>query len=162
MIWLTADHHFGHRNVIRYCDRPFTDTLTMQTALICNHNTYVSPNDLVYFLGDFSFHKTDHTQWLLSQMYGEKILIKGNHDRLTKRKYLNVGFSEVKDRDYIDDTLLVHNPADNYFNCKCICGHVHEKWTIKDNCVNVGVDRWEFRPVSLEKVKGIFNELSND
>ena len=32
--WYTSDHHFGHENVIRYCDRPFSDAYTMDKAMV--------------------------------------------------------------------------------------------------------------------------------
>jgi calcineurin-like phosphoesterase family protein len=43
--WFTSDFHFGHFNIIRYCNRPFTNTEEMDAQ--------VKPNDTLYFLGDF-------------------------------------------------------------------------------------------------------------
>lgn len=36
-----------------------------------------------------------------------------------------------------------------------LCGHVHEKWKIKGRMINVGVDVWDMKPVSIEEIKKI-------
>jgi calcineurin-like phosphoesterase family protein len=36
-----------------------------------------------------------------------------------------------------------------------ICGHVHEKWKVVGRMINIGVDQWNFKPVSIEEVKNI-------
>ena len=51
-IWFTSDLHFGHRNVIRFCQRPFEDEKHMGPKLIENWNNTVGDNDIVFVLGD--------------------------------------------------------------------------------------------------------------
>ena len=51
-----GDLHFGHRSVIRFDARPFTDVEEMDTAMIQLWNSRVDKNDQVYVLGDFAFH----------------------------------------------------------------------------------------------------------
>lgn len=34
-----------------------------------------------------------------------------------------------------------------------LCGHVHNTWKTKDRMINVGVDVWDYTPVSLEEIK---------
>lgn len=36
-----------------------------------------------------------------------------------------------------------------------LCGHVHEKWKVVDKMINIGVDQWDFKPVSVEQIKEI-------
>ncbi|MDR2721736.1 MAG: hypothetical protein LBB35_02565, partial [Coriobacteriaceae bacterium] len=55
MHYFTSDLHIGHNNVIRFSDRPFSDVLEMNNALISNINKTVSPDDELYILGDLSF-----------------------------------------------------------------------------------------------------------
>ena len=50
MIYFTADTHFGHENVIRFCDRPFSSANEMDEAMIANWNARVRGNDTVYIL----------------------------------------------------------------------------------------------------------------
>lgn len=45
MILFTADTHFGHANIIRFCDRPFTDIEAMNETLIANWNRKVTNSD---------------------------------------------------------------------------------------------------------------------
>ncbi|WP_258934193.1 hypothetical protein [Nesterenkonia pannonica] len=49
--FFTSDHHFGHANIIRYCDRPFADVAEMDEAMIDRWNETVSPDDEVWVLG---------------------------------------------------------------------------------------------------------------
>lgn len=52
-IFFTADTHFSHDSIIRFCDRPFRDTQDMDEALVANWNRRVGPDDTVFHLGDF-------------------------------------------------------------------------------------------------------------
>jgi calcineurin-like phosphoesterase family protein len=54
MLYFTSDHHFWHANIIRYCNRPFATIEEMNESMIMAWNEVVSPNDDVYYLGDFS------------------------------------------------------------------------------------------------------------
>ena len=47
MIYFIADTHFGHENVIKFCDRPFACADEMNEALISNWNERVNGNDTV-------------------------------------------------------------------------------------------------------------------
>ena len=52
MIYYIADMHFGHKNVIRFDNRPFADTDLMDEVLIHNWDERVTADDTVYVLGD--------------------------------------------------------------------------------------------------------------
>ena len=36
-IFFSSDQHFGHRNVINFCDRPYADVKEMNQSLIDNY-----------------------------------------------------------------------------------------------------------------------------
>jgi calcineurin-like phosphoesterase family protein len=78
-IYFTADTHFSHDAIIRFCDRPFRDAQAMDDALVANWNRRVGPDDTVFHLGDFCWRKGDGLS-LLAQLRGRKHLILGNHD----------------------------------------------------------------------------------
>ena len=78
-VWLTADLHLGHRNVLSYCDRPFADAQTMDAALVRQLGK-VGVDDWFVIVGDMALG--DHTLAfpLLRAIPGRKILVVGNHD----------------------------------------------------------------------------------
>jgi len=84
--WLCSDHHFGHANIIKHCDRPFNDVNHMDNELIERHNSLVAPNDLVYHLGDFCFDTPEVCMFYLERLNGKFIFIRGNHDYSLKGK----------------------------------------------------------------------------
>ena len=82
MILYTSDLHFGHKNVIRFDNRPFQDVEEMDRTLIELWNNRVQPDDTVYIIGDICFRASRTPAWYLSQLKGHKILILGNHDEV--------------------------------------------------------------------------------
>lgn len=80
-VWLTSDCHWFHTNVLKYCNRPFSDVLEMNERLIEQHNKVVKPNDIVYNLGDFSFQKIKDAVSILKKLNGRHRFIRGNHDQ---------------------------------------------------------------------------------
>ena len=60
MIYYIADMHFGHKNVLRFDNRPFADTELMDEVLIHNWNERVTDEDTVYVLGDAFWKNEDH------------------------------------------------------------------------------------------------------
>jgi len=76
----TSDLHFGHANVILYCDRPFKNTKQMDKFLIFQWNCYVAPQDEVYVLGDFALNR-NALSVIGPKLNGKKFLISGNHDK---------------------------------------------------------------------------------
>ena len=79
--YFTADPHYGHDNIRRFCDRPFDSWWEMNKVLIANHNAVVGPNDHVYFVGDFAFMNKGKIVEILKRLNGKKFMILGNHDK---------------------------------------------------------------------------------
>ena len=52
-VWFTADFHLGHKNIIRYCNRPFDTVEEMNRTILEQLNSLVKTNGILYFLGDF-------------------------------------------------------------------------------------------------------------
>ncbi|MYB08786.1 MAG: hypothetical protein F4Y28_02245 [Acidimicrobiia bacterium] len=78
--WYTSDHHFGHQNIIRYCDRPFPDA--MDKEMVARWNDVVADSDEVWILGDLVMGgKTQGLAYHVARLKGRKILVPGNHDR---------------------------------------------------------------------------------
>ncbi|MDD1715776.1 MAG: metallophosphoesterase [Methanolinea sp.] len=81
-IFLIADLHLGHTNIIRYCRRPFPDAATMDRVLVRNWNFRVRPADRVFFLGDLAYGPGANTpEEYLSGLSGRIRFIRGNHDQ---------------------------------------------------------------------------------
>lgn len=77
--YFTSDLHFGHKNVINYCNRPFNDLDEMHDRIIKVWNNTIRKKDIVYVLGDFSLNPK-WSKLIVPKLNGYKILIAGNHD----------------------------------------------------------------------------------
>jgi len=80
-IFFTADHHFGHKNIIKFCNRPFGYVDEMNEFLIQRWNDKVGHNDKVYHLGDLGLNSPDRLREILNRLNGKIYLIKGNHEK---------------------------------------------------------------------------------
>lgn len=165
-VFVTADSHFHHANIIKYTARPFKDVDEMDEAMVDLWNQTVKPEDVVYHLGDFYWLKGDNwyeCERLMRRLHGKIHLIKGDHDpglpQMSRLPFASLQLWLVR-----DDVLMIHNYETRAYHSKDIppyklafSGHVHRHWlhsnvTLAGGvALNVGVDLWHFRPVSFEQ-----------
>lgn len=169
MIYYTADQHFGHSNIIRFCDRPFVTVAKMDEVLIKNWNNIVSDHDIVYILGDLVFRSDKHASYYLDRLKGVKHLILGNHDHKwikncnLKKYFASVSYYlDIKDDE--KRLALSHYPMLSWGGeargALHIYAHIHNKKdglvydTLKqmDNAFNAGVEINDYRPVTLDEL----------
>lgn len=118
-IFSSSDHHFYHKNIIKYAGRPFDfndENCVADNAklMIERHNEIVSSEDIHIFVGDLSASlrgRQEHFKSLLKLMNGRKILVRGNHDHEPDQFYLDAGFIDVVDYIYIPPFFINHYPC---------------------------------------------------
>jgi calcineurin-like phosphoesterase family protein len=163
VIWFTSDLHFGHSNIIKYCERPFKDAEEMNKALIKNWNARVAADDTVYVLGDFSFMPPGPTKGILQGLKGKKHLVAGNHDSNRVR-----GLEEWESvQDYLEVGLhgkffvMMHYPIESWNKhlrgSVHLHGHTHGSdrhggMEPRRNRFDVGIDAWNYQPVSIDEI----------
>jgi calcineurin-like phosphoesterase family protein len=84
-IFFTADEHYGHTNIIRYCTRPFASAGVMDTEIIGRHNEFVGSQDEVIHAGDFTLVKRSIAEKYIKRLNGTHIFLKGNHNCWLKK-----------------------------------------------------------------------------
>lgn len=158
----TADLHFEHERIIELAYRPFKTLKEMHEKLITNWNKKVGKNDLVYIIGDFCLGNTQKYDEYTSKLNGQKYLILGNHDRPHPKGFIGISqYHTVRDGDY--RVLMFHwaiecwqgrwakdNPDKTVIH---LHGHSHGLLgNIIPNRYDVGVDVWNYEPVTLKEI----------
>jgi len=164
--WFIADTHFSHTNIIKYANRPFANVDEMNQTLIKNWNQCVNEDDLTFFLGDFGLGTIDHLQSICSQLNGNKVCIRGNHDT-TATRMQRIGFKIVLESAFVKigrhAVELVHVPANPFPDHIQLHGHIHDKRPNKliSNQLNLCVEVWNYHPVSEKTLVSIIDKATN-
>ena len=164
----TSDLHFGHENVIRFDDRPFSDIEEMDRTLIELWNARVRNEDTVYIVGDFCYRNKRPAAWYLKQLKGRKILIFGNHDIGLMKDPEALSFFEETDKmmhvsDQGEQICLCHYPLaewNKYHRGSWhIYGHIHNRredtyyfMRNRDHALNAGCMINGYMPVSFREL----------
>ncbi len=162
-IWFTADYHFSHENIIKYCNRPFKNADDMNKCLISNHNSIIGNDDDVYILGDYSIKTKNYRgtyEWITKKLRGRLHLIMGNHDVKDPWFYTELGFCSIHVPYFkVEEFICVHDPSLSITDSKSkfLCGHIHNLFIFNKNCLNVGIDVHNYYPISINRVREIFN-----
>jgi calcineurin-like phosphoesterase family protein len=168
--FFTADLHFGHGNIIHFCNRPFRDVEHMNERLIGEINMRCKPEDILYHVGDFCCYgrargvegMRKHAKEYQDMIDPKVVHIIGNHDKNNKVKgsmygaFMCIGKYQVWVQhkppwDSVNGGLNIPEQVTAY-----ICGHVHEKWKFErwkgKPVINVGCDQWDYRPISKDEL----------
>ena len=143
--------------------------MEMNNLIISRCNERVKENDLLYNIGDVGFRskgnrgegEPEKLQLYLDKLICKNIIyIEGNHDRHAKNS-----FKIINQKIFIKyggkRICLVHDPEYADVNCEInLVGHIHNLWQIKrirkgfsfTDCINVGVDVWNFYPVTWNEI----------
>lgn len=168
MIYFASDWHFNHNKDFLYARRGFSLVEDMNAAVIEQHNSIVTPDDEVYFLGDgYLTCDTEGGVDCIRRLNGKIHWIIGNHDTDNKIAAIQANCPNVKDfafgarikhhkmRFFLSHyPTLCANPGDRYHTYN-LCGHTHDTdpfalWQFY--CYNVGMDAHDCRPTSIEQV----------
>jgi calcineurin-like phosphoesterase family protein len=157
--WFTSDLHLGHANIIKYCNRPFSSVDEMNETLIANWNARVKPDEIVYHVGDFAFGCTkEHVSQFIYRLNGRKFFIRGNHEHLLDavfgapliKDYLEVGVDGQKIVLFHYGLRTWHHDLRGTWH---LFGHSHTGLPPLGKSCDVGVDAWNYAPVSFEELK---------
>jgi calcineurin-like phosphoesterase family protein len=168
-IFFTSDQHYGHKNIIKYANRPFASVDEMNETLIENHNKTVGHRDIVWMLGDFAFMQPNRIKQVLQRLNGQKNLVLGNHDKgiaKHRREYIGEGLFnaiyDAKELNWEGQHICLFHYGGRVWNKShrgswMLYGHSHGSLPPFGKSVDVGVDDKnitdEYRPVSFDEVK---------
>ena len=160
-IFFTSDTHFGDPRVLRIDRRPFASLSEHDAALVAYWNEAVSADDDVWHLGDFALaKKPERIAELLGRLQGRKHLIVGNNDsEATIRAPAWTSVQHYAEMT-VEGTALVlcHYPFRTWNRMGRgvvdLHGHSHGKLKPMTRQYDVGVDAWDFRPVTLSTILG--------
>ena len=176
-LWMTSDTHFGHKNRMPG-DRDFKDITAHDEALIENWNKRVKRDDIVIHFGDVGLANDSYILGCVARLKGHKHLITGNHDAVWpghrdahkhQRRWME-HFESVQaygTRRFGKQRIVMshlpyfgdHTEKARYAEWRLpntgdllLHGHVHDKWLVNENQINVGVDVWKLRPVMFDEL----------
>lgn len=159
MYYFTSDAHFGDQEILDVIPRPFRDVEEMDVKMIRRFNERVKPDDTTFFLGDFrQGHASRSFDDLYKLLNGHKVFVRGNHDIRNKVKAI---ITHLVIEHYGKRILLIHDPKDAYKYMADVDivfhGHVHTAWKFRTRMVNVGVDQWNYFPVSIKTALNMYD-----
>lgn len=182
-IFFISDTHFGHANMITFLNydgtrmRPFSSVEECDELMIENWNKTVKPTDRVFHLGDVTY-KCKNRDEIMQRLNGEKVLIKGNHDRDQLGWYMKY-FKDIKGTIHIDGNYLlshfpIHPDSKGRF-VRGLHGHIHAQAVMKSSLVHCGFvrepDPWyrnccvevnNYTPIPFEVIKEETEKLIED
>ena len=146
------------------CRRPFSNVEEMDRAMIAAWNEVVRPTDTVWHLGDFA-HRCDpkRKRAILSQLHGNKHLIVGNHDDGDTQRMGWGSVSQMKDITVDGQRIFMchygmRSWPGSHRGTLHVYGHSHGTLPGNSQCLDVGVDVWNFRPCSLPEIGALLEQ----
>lgn len=172
-VWITADQHFGHANIINLCNRPFLDVHEMDEELIRRWNIVVKPGDEVYVVGDFTLGRARSAEQYVRRLAGKIAFVPGSHDKWMREavsRYEGDFWDQYPFLGYIHafkelghHIVLCHYAMrswpDSMRGSFQLYGHSHGRLekTRQPRQMDVGVDCHHFYPVRLDQAIGILS-----
>lgn len=159
--FFTSDEHYYHKNIIKFCNRPFSSKEEMNEEMIRRHNEVVTEHDTTIHAGDFAFVKSIKDAYkIIHKLNGKHIFLRGSHDHwMDSTKY----FHEILEKRLEDQLVVVCHYAmrvwaASHYNSWHLYGHSHGRLQPEGKSMDIGVDTNNFYPYSFEQIKEIMKD----
>jgi calcineurin-like phosphoesterase family protein len=162
--FFTADTHFGDDHILRQRGRFFPSLADHDEALITRWNEVVTHADEVWHLGDFAAGASrPRCAEIFGCLNGTKRLIQGNHDTnrvlelpWAKPPRESAGIT-ARDNDGVEWRFFLAHYAHRAWpglwrGTRHLYGHTHASLADTRRSCDVGVDAWDYRPVSIAAI----------
>jgi len=163
MKYYTADEHYGHANILKFCNRPYDNVEQMQEDLITRHNSIVRKDDFTWHVGDVFWRTLDvkEARKILSTLNGKHGLIIGNHDEVALRiaGMFNAVYDQFYDQSTKPGVFLNHYAmrawAKSHAGSYHVFGHTHNVLPDYRRSHDVGVDANNYFPISFDQLDSL-------
>ena len=159
--FFTADTHFGDEHILRLRGRLFPTVEAHDAALVARWNEAVGEHDEVWHVGDFANGASrEHVAAVFARLNGRKRLVRGNHDT---NRVLELPWAEppvesirlsLRGPDGEESRVFLAHYAHRAWpglwrGARHLYGHTHAQIPDTLRSCDVGVDAWDYRPVTL-------------
>lgn len=179
-VFVTADTHYHHRNIIKYCKRPWLGQELIaaldrgeeievsnsileahDAALIENTNAVVSKDDILIHCGDVAWGYNALKEYASLINCKNVIAVYGNHDRDSDIDWFFDSYERIRIVHRGRTAIVDHYPGDSWMGSHrgnwLLYGHVHGKATKRRLEIpfyllshDCGVDSNDYTPISWE------------
>ncbi len=185
-IFITADQHWGHANILQSCHRKYRCVEEHDAELICAWNKAVGSDDVVYHLGDVTLRNAAFASDIFRQLNGQihvlgypwhhdarwlKTPLSARGGRVTIEPAMVVLEHIIKSGEHWLPVVLCHYPFEvwdrKHYGAVHLHGHTHGTLQQIPNRLDVGVDvalllLGDYRPFCLvEAMQFAMNKASD-
>jgi len=160
--FFTADEHYGHANIIKYCNRPYLNVSDMDEDMIKKFNEKVPDmNSITVHIGDFCFCKSykEAYERYISHLNGLHVFLKGFHDNWLKGRndIHEIWEAKIKYKFIVACHYAMRVWPKSHYNSILLYGHSHGGLPSFGKSMDVGVDTNNFYPYSSDDILSIMN-----
>lgn len=162
-----SDTHFGHNGMLSdrmHRPRPYASREEMDEAQVGFWNNRIRPDDTVWHLGDFAYGcSRSYAEDVFRRLNGRKYLVIGNHEQRGMQMPwaappIQAGMVHVQDPGMprAQAIWLSHYAHRTWDGARKgvvhLYGHSHGSLPGTALSLDVGVDAWAYRPVTLPEI----------
>lgn len=155
--FFSADYHLGHKNIMKYCNRPFDSVEEMDETIINSHNKIIGKNDIFIHAGDFCLFKSYDrvNKQYIQRLNGKHMFLMGSHDEwLSKLNYQDIWKRGIGSHYIVVCHYLMRVWPLSHYGSWHLYGHSHgnAQFLEEGKQLDIGWDLW-YKPLSIEEIK---------
>jgi len=152
MYYFISDEHYGHKNIIKYENRPFETVEEMNKTIISNHNEVVGKNDITVHAGDFTLGNKKYAASIITQLNGNHIFIEGSHDSWLNGKSKQIWERRIQEHYFVVCHYAMRVWSRSHYNSIQLFGHSHGNLKPIGKQWDLSVENNNYYPLSENQI----------